>query len=183
VKAVLSYLLSLGGAGLVAYAAYLTAAINCDYPSTRFRIIQSLRTQPWQAEMMTKTKPGSFFDGIHAAMKIAGQLGLRDVELLQKATQPSYDGATSLIPLKWKGIFGKLKLGGGLLIGGLVMAIAVGTLPVLHIILLVGGIAGAIWMVITRADCERYVLLARREILPEVELCIAQGRYGVAPKM
>ena len=182
-KGVLSYLLSLGGAGVLAYAAYLTAAINCDYPSARFRIIQALRTQPWQAEVMTKTKPHSFFDGIHAAMKTAGQLGLRDISMLQKATQPSYDAAVSLIPIAWKGVFGKLKLGGGLLIGGFALAIAADTLPVLHILLIVGGIAIAIWMFSTRRDCERYVVLARLEILPEVEQCIAAGRYGVPPVM
>jgi hypothetical protein len=181
VKVVLSYLLSLGGAGLVGYAVMLAGAINCDYPQARFRIINALRTQPWQAEMMTKTKPGSFFDGIHAAMKAAGQLGLRDPAILQKATIPSYDGAVSLIPMGWKGIFGKLKLGAGLAAGGLVMAIAASALPVLHIILLLGVIGAAAWLFITRRDCERYVVLARLEILPEVESCIAAGRYGVPP--
>ena len=182
-KVVLSYLLSIGGAGIVAYAAMLAAAANCDYPSARFRIIQALRTQPWQAEVMTKTKPGSFFDGIHAAMKTAGTLGLRDVAMLQKATIPSYDAAASLVPLKWKAILGKLKLGGGAAIGGLAMAISASALPVLHIILLVGVIGTGLWMLSARRDCERYIVLARLEILPEVEQCIAAGRYGVPPIM
>ena len=77
-KEVLSYLLSIGGAGIVAYAVSMAMAVNCDYPSARFRIINSLRTQPWQAEVMTKTKPGSFYEGIHSAMKIGGSMGLRD---------------------------------------------------------------------------------------------------------
>ena len=83
-KVVLSYLLALGGAGIVAYATMLVVAINCDYPAARFRIVQALRTQPWQAEIMTKTKPGSFYDGIHAALKTAGQLGIRDPAIIQR---------------------------------------------------------------------------------------------------
>jgi hypothetical protein len=183
VKVVLSYLLALGGAGLVGYAAMLVAAINCDYPSARFRIIQALRTQPWQAEVMTKTKPGSFFDGIHAAMKTAGQLGIRDIEMLQKATQPSYDAATSLISMTWKNILGKLKLGGGAVVAGLGLAISASAMPVLHIILLVGVVVAVIYAFSVKRDSERYVVLARHEILPEVEVCIASGRYGVPPKV
>jgi hypothetical protein len=183
VKVVLSYLLALGGAGIVAYAAMLVAAINCDYPASRFRIIQALRTQPWQAEIMTKTKPGSFYDGIHAALKAAGQLGIRDPAILQKATLPSYDAATSLIPMTWKSIFGKLKLGGGAVVAGLGLAISASALPVLHIILLVGVVVAAIYMLSTKRDSERYIVLARHEILPEVEACIAAGRYGAPPVM
>ena len=180
-KVALSYLLALGGAGLVAYATMLVAAINCDYPAARFKIIQALRMQPWQAEIMTKTKPGSFFDGIHAAMKTAGQLGLRDPVMLQKATLPSYDAAISLIPMKWKDILGKLKMGGGAVVAGLGLAISASTLPVVHIILVVGVVVAAIYMFSVKRDSERYVLLARLEILPEVEACIAAGRYGVPP--
>ena len=183
VKVALSYLLALGGAGIVAYATMLVIAMNCDYPAARFKIIQALRTQPWQAEIMTKTKPGSFFDGIHAAMKTAGTLGLRDIEMLQKATLPSYDAAVSMIPMKWKGVFGKLKLGGGAAVAGLGMAISASAMPVLHIILLVGVVAAAIYMFSVKHDCDRYIVLARHEILPEVEQCIAAGRYGVPPVM
>jgi hypothetical protein len=179
----MSYLLALGGAGLVGYAAMLVAAINCDYPSARFRIIQALRTQPWQAEVMTKTKPGSFFDGIHAALKAAGQLGLRDVEMLQKATRPTYDAALMMIPMTWKNILGKLKMGGGAVVAGLVLAISVSAMPVLHIILLVGVVVATIYTFSVKRDSERYVVLARLEILPEVEQCVAAGRYGVPPKM
>jgi hypothetical protein len=183
VKVVMSYLLALGGAGLVGYAAMLVAAINCDYPSARFRIIQALRTQPWQAEIMTKTKPGSFFDGINAAMKTAGQLGIRDVAILQQATLPSYDAATKLIPMTWKSILGKLKMGGGAVVAGLGLAISASAMPALHIILLVGVVVAAIYMLSVKRDSERYIVLARHEILPEVEACIAAGRYGAPPKV
>ena len=96
---------------------------------------------------------------------------------------PSYDGATSLIPMKWKAIFGKLKLGGGLAVGGLALAISASALPVVHIILVVGVAIAAIYMFSAKRDSDRYVLLARHEILPEVEACIAAGRYGVPPVM
>ena len=85
-KVVLSYLLSIGGVGLVAYAVHLAMAVNVDYPAARFRIISALRSQPWQAEMLTRTKPGSFYDGIHAAMKTAGMTGLRDPDQVAMAS-------------------------------------------------------------------------------------------------
>jgi hypothetical protein len=181
VKVALSYLLALGGAGLVAYAVALAMAVNCNYSAARFRIIQALRTQPWQAEMMTKTKPGSFFDGIHAAMKTAGMTGLRDPDQVAMASRPAYDAATVMIGLKWKAILGKLKMAAVGLVGGVVMAIGVGTNPALHIILLIGGIVAAVWLFSTKTDCERYVVLARLEILPEVDRCVAEGRYGKPP--
>ncbi|MEO6773253.1 MAG: hypothetical protein ABI467_09540 [Kofleriaceae bacterium] len=180
-KEVLSYLLSIGGAGIVAYAVSVAMAVNCDYPSARFRLINSLRTQPWQAEMMSKTKPGSFFDGIHAALKTGGMTGLRDPDMIAQATRPSYDAAAISVGFKWKAILGKLKTGGIGLIGGLVLAIGTSTMPALHIILLVGGIGAAIWVFVTKQDCERYVMLARLEILPDVDRAIAEGRYGKPP--
>ena len=180
-KEVLSYLLSIGGAGVVAYAITIAMAANCDYPAARFRIINSLRTQPWQAEVMTKTKPGSFYEGIHQAMKIGGSLGLRDPEMIAMGTRPAYDSVSVFVQLKWKSIMGKLKTGAVGLVGGLVLAIGVHTMPALHIILLVGGIGAAIWLFVTKGDCERYVVLARLEILPEVDRSIAEGRYGKPP--
>jgi hypothetical protein len=66
-------------------------------------------------------------------------------------------------------------------IGGVAMAIGVGALPVLHILLLVAVIAAAIWIFITKHDCERYVVLARLEILPDVDRAVAEGRYGKGP--
>lgn len=180
-KEVLSYLLSIGGAGIVAYAITMAMAVNCDYPSARFRIINSLRTQPWQAEILTKTKPGSFYEGIHSAMKIGGSMGLRDPEMIAMGTRPAYDSVTVFVMLKWKAILGKLKTGALGLIGGLALALGVHTMPALHITLLVGGIGAGIWIFVTKSDCERYVVLARLEILPEVDRSIAEGRYGKPP--
>lgn len=180
-KEVISYLLSLGGAGIVAYAVMLANNANCDYPAARFKMVNALRTQPWQAEVMSKTKPGSFYDGIHMAMKTGGMMGLRDIAMLQMGTRPSYDAGVQGVPLAWKNILGKVKLGGTAMVGGVVMAFAVHTMPALHIILLVGGIAAAIWVFVTKNDCERYVMLARLEILPEVDRAIAEGRYGKPP--
>lgn len=180
-KEVLSYLLSIGGAGIVAYAVMLANAANCDYPAARFRLINSLRTQPWQAEVMSKTKPGSFYDGIHAAMKTGGMTGLRDPELIAQTTRPSYDAGAISVGFKWKAILGKVKMGGLALIGGLGLAISTSTMPALHIILIVGGIGAVIWLFVTKQDCERYVMLARLEILPDVDRAIAEGRYGKPP--
>lgn len=178
VKVALCYLLVLGGAAMVGYAVTLVRAMNCDYPAARFRIIQALRTQPWQAEIFTRSKPGSFFDGIHAAMKMAGTTGLRDAEQVMQVSRPAYDAATSTIGGRWKAIFGKFKMGGMALLGGLVMAITVHAGLFLPIVLIVAAIGAAIWTISTKADCERYVVLARLEILPDVDRAVAEGRYG-----
>lgn len=181
VKVALSYVLALTGAGMVGYAVTLARALNCDYPAVRFRILQALRTQPWQAEMFTKTKPGSFFDGIHAAMKTAGTTGLRDPVQLAQVTRPSYDAATATVAPKWKDIFGKLRMGGMGIASGLALAIGFGARPTVHIVLLVAAIIAAIWAFTVKRDCERYVVLARLEILPDVDRAVAEGRYGKAP--
>ena len=180
-KPVLSYLLSIGGAGLVVYAVALAAAVNCNYAATRFRFLHLLRTTPWQAEMIARTKPGSFFDGIAAAMKGAAIMATRDPAEVALASRPAYDAAVIGVGLKWKAILGKLKPAGAALVGGLALALSTHTLPIVHILLLVAAIGAAIWLFVTRTDCERYVVLARLEILPDVDLAIAQGRHGKAP--
>ena len=131
--------------------------------------------------MMTKTKPGSFFDGIHAAMKTAGMTGLRDPDQVALASRPAYDAAAISVGFKWKDILGKLKMGGIASVGGVAMAIGVGAMPALHIILLLGCIAAGVWIFMTKNDCERYVVLARLEILPDVDRAVAEGRYGKGP--
>lgn len=180
-KVALSYVIALTGAGMVGYAVSLARALHCDYPAVRFRILQALRTQPWQAEMFTKTKPGSFFDGVHAAMKSAGATGLRDADQVAQVTRPAYDAATSAIPPRWKDIFGKLRMGGMGIASGLALAIGFGARPIVHILLLVAAIIAAIWVFATKLDCDRYVVLARLEILPDVDRAVAEGRYGKAP--
>ena len=114
-------------------------------------------------------------------MKTAGMTGLREVEQVAMASRPAYDAAAISVGFKWKDILGKLKMGGMASIGGFAMAIAVGAMPALHIILLVGAIGAGIWIFITKHDCERYVVLARLEILPDVDRAVAEGRYGQGP--
>lgn len=180
-KVALSYLLVVSGAGMVAYAVAMANAVRCDYPAVRFRILQALRTQPWQAEIFTKTKPGSFFDGIHAAMKTAGATGLSDPDQVAQVTRPSYDAATATNGARWSGIFGKVKMGGTAMIGGLVMAITAHAKLWFPIFMLVAAVIAAIWIVTTKVDSDRYLVLARHEILPDVDRAVAEGRYGKPP--
>lgn len=177
-KVALCYVLALTGAGMVGYAVSLAHAINCDYPAVRFRILQALRTQPWQAEMFTKTKPGSFFDGIHAAMKTAGTTGLRDPDQIAQVTRPTYDAATTTVGSRWKEILGKVKMGGMGIASSLALAIGFGIRPTVHIVLAVAAIIATVWIFAKKLDCERYVVLARLEILPDVDRAVAEGRYG-----
>ena len=102
---------------------------------------------------------------------------LRDPESLALSSPQRLRGARGTIERPYSAL--RLRL--GLAIGGLVLALGTHTMPALHIILLIGGIGAAIWIVVTKQDCERYVTLARLEILPDIDRAIAEGRYGKPP--
>jgi hypothetical protein len=68
-------------------------------------------------------------------------------------------------------------LGTTLVAGGVALAIAAKTSPILHIIVAVITLGAAIWFITVKLDNERSVVRARAEILPEVDRAFAEGRY------
>jgi hypothetical protein len=77
----------------------------------------------------------------------------------------------------WKKLFGHGKKGVLAIVGGIALAVTIKASIVFHIICAVIAAGCAVYFFKTRADNERSLLLAKAEILPEVDRAIAEGRY------
>lgn len=165
--------------GFVMMAALVVPAItnNMPYPATRLMITNLLRTNPRQAELACKTGEGSFLDGIGAALKAGAMVGTRDISMIQKATVPTYDAMGSAAVQKWKGYLMKAKLGAMASGGSVVLAMQKDGIPWLLILLALAVGGGYGYLFLRGNELERSVVLARREVLPEVERALADGRY------
>jgi hypothetical protein len=177
VKAFLSYALSLVGFGLVVAAVLGAYAVNLSYPAARLRMMSALRTSVNQAEIMCRAAKHTFYEPIGSAIKTAAMVPLTDLNVIAMTTKPGYDAAVTQVKLHWKKLFGRCKKGAALVIAGLVIAIAVKTSPVLHIILLVLAAGGAVWFIVAKTENERSLVRARAELLPELDRAFAEGRY------
>jgi hypothetical protein len=180
VKAVLSYLLAFGGVGLMLYV-FTPIAGRAKYLEARATLWHLLRTMPNHAELRCKAAAGTFGEAIAAAMKTAAMMKTRDPVLLQKGTLPTYDASIIGIRLHWKSVLKKVRTAVGLSIGAVALAISVSTSPILHILLALVSIAAGVYIFTFKLDVDRSLLLARAEILPEVERAFAEGRYQLPP--
>jgi hypothetical protein len=177
VKVFLSYALSLAGLGVVLATFAGAFALNLSYPAARLRILNALRTSANQAELMCRTAKGTFYEPLGAAIKIAAMAGTTDLNILGQSTKPTYDATCMNVTMAWKKLFGRGKLAVLMVGGGLVLALSIGTSPILHILATVATVIVAIWFFVTRGDNERSLVLARAELLPEVDRAFAEGRY------
>jgi hypothetical protein len=66
-------------------------------------------------------------------------------------------------------------------IGGVVLAFVAETSPILHILLAIACIGAAVYALLYKLDVDRSLMLARAEVLPEVERAFAEGRYLLPP--
>lgn len=176
-KVFLSYALSLAGLGVVAATLIATSMVNLSYPAARMRILNMLQQSVNKAEVMCRAAKGTFYEPIGSAIKIGAMAQTTDISILAQATRPGYDGAVVLVHMYWKKLFSRGKLGIGMVIGGLALAIAAKTSPILHIIAVVLAVIGAAWFLYTRSENERSLLRARAEILPALDQALAEGKY------
>jgi hypothetical protein len=177
VKVFLSYALSLAGLGFVLAAVIGATIVNLSYPAARMRLVNMIHTNLNKAEIMCRTGKGTFFEPVGSAIKIAAMSQTTDLQMLALATKPGYDAGVMPVTMHWKTLFGRGKKGVALVVGGLAMAIAVKTSPILHIIIAIGTAIAAAWFIHTRSENERSLLRARAEILPEVERAFSEGKY------
>jgi len=177
VKVFISYALSLVGLGVVAAAVIGATLVNLSYPAARLRMLQMLQQSVNKAEIMCRTAKGTFYEAIGSAIKIGAMAQTNDISIIASATRPGYDGATVLVGMHWKKLFGRGKLGVMMVIGGLAMALAVDTSPILHIIVAVLTAIAAVWFIFTRSENERSLMRARAEILPALDQALAEGKY------
>lgn len=176
-KAFLSYVLALGGLGLVTAAVLGAYVVNLSYPAARLRIVTMLRTNVNQAEIACRAAKGTFYEAIGAAIKIGAMVTTTDLKIIHQSTTPGYDAAVTGVKMHWKKLFGRGKLGVLAVAGGIALAISADTSPVLHIIVAVLTAFAAVWFFVVRAENERSLLRAKAELLPELDRAFAEGRY------
>ena len=176
-KAVLSYALSLAGLGFVIAAVIGAALVNLPYPKGRLEIVNMLRTSANKAMFLCKTMKFTFYQPLGEAMKLAAMTQSNDLNIIGMTTKPGYDAGVMFVTQHWKKLFSRGKKGVALVAGGVALAIAAKTSPILHIIVAVITLGAAIWFITVKLDNERSVVRARAEILPEVDRAFAEGRY------
>jgi hypothetical protein len=181
VSTLASYGLAILGFVMMATAVARTLASNLKYMYTRPLLINALRTNANHAEKLCKSSPESYWAAVGAAIKTAGMIGSRDPKVLATATVPAYDAAGVQVSMKWKQLVGRVKLalmaaGGAVLIG-----LTKGVPPILVIVLAVGVGIGFLWLYFYKAEVDRCIVLARAEILPEVDRAFIDGRYIFPP--
>ncbi len=179
-KVVLSYLLAFGGLGLMMYV-FAPIAGRAKYLEARATLFHLLRTMPNHAELRAKAAIGTFGEPIAAAMKTAAMMKTRDMTMLTKGTGPSYDAAVIMVRLHWKGVLKKARTAATMSVGAIVLAAASNTSVILHVLLAIVTIAAGVYVLMFKLDVDRSLLLARAEILPEVERAFAEGRYVLPP--
>ena len=178
---VASYLLELGGTGFVLFLVAQTFSGNLRYLQARLVMTNMLRTNPNNAEAMCKTAPDTFFAAIGAVIKTLAMAKSRDPALLAKISQPTYDGAVTAVGMAWTKKYGKAKLAVVAAVGGLLLAINGGKAGFLLVFLAIIAVAGGVWILLNKIELDRSLLLARAEVLPEVDRAFIDGRYQFPP--
>lgn len=176
-KAVLSYLLAIGGLGMVVAAVIGAALVNLSYPKGRLEMINMLRTNVNKAQFLAKTMKGTFYEPIGEAIKIGAMAVTTDISIITMATKPGYDAGCMNVTQHWKKLFDRGKKGVMLVAGGLALAIFAKTNPALHIIVAVLTAGAAVWFITTKIENERSLIRAKVEVLPELDRAFAEGRY------
>ena len=174
-KVLASY--ALVGVGFVVIGASVakTFSSSLSYPQAKLMLVNLLRTNPYQAEMVSKKMQGTFCEAIAAALKIGGMAGTQDPVMIAQATLPSYDATGQAVVSKWGTVLMKAKLAVTAAVVG--AALAISDKRVLPVIIAVLAVAGFVRLFLFKNELESNVLRARAEVLPEVNTAIASGRF------
>ena len=174
--------LALVGLGMVGIPAIRTFSSSLSYASAKLNLVNLLRTNPNQAEMMMKAMEGTFAEPLAAALKAGGMSGMRDFKTVSASTLPTYDATAQGMSAKFGGLMAKAKLGLMAAVGGAAIGLSGGALVAIPIIIgLLTGLA-FLRLVLYKNELDANVIKARLEILPEVNGAICSGRY-IAPPM
>ena len=173
-----SYALGVIGVVLVARVIVQALAMNVRYMFARVTFVQTIRTNPKLAEMQCRAAPGTFYEPLKATFETVKMLeGVRDPAVIAQASRPTYDAACTGVTMKWKMMVGSIQRATVMTVVGAGLAISKGFTPVLQIILALGAIGATIWLMVKKQDVDRSVIMARAELLPEVERVFIEGRY------
>jgi hypothetical protein len=180
-SALAGYALAALGTGMAIAAVSKTFGNKPKYPIAKPFLIQLLRTDARRAQFLCRTAPGTFFEAIGAAINTGEMCGTTDPAIVTTATQPAYDAAGMMVVTNAKTLVGKAKMALMLTGGGLALGLSGGTTSILVIILLVLSLLALIWLMVHKSTLERSIVLARAEILPEVDRAFAEGRFAGPP--
>jgi hypothetical protein len=176
-----SYALAILGFVMMATAVARTLASNLKYIYTRPLLINALRTNANHAEQLCKTSPDSYFGAIGAALKTGGMIRSTDAKLVATGTVPAFDAAAMAISMKWGQLLGRVKLAGMAAGGAVVLGLSKGFPPIPVLLLALGVGIGYLWLFLYKTEIDRCMVLARAEILPEVDRAFVGGRYVFPP--
>jgi len=98
-------------------------------------------------------------------------------KVIVTATVPSYDAAGMAISMRWKQLVGRVKLAGMAAGGAVVVGMSKGFPPIFVLVLAASVGIGFLWLYFYKAEVDRCIILARAEILPEVDRAFVDGRY------
>ena len=167
---------------MMAMAVARTFGASLKYIYTRPLIINALRTNGNQAEMLCKSEPNTYFGAVGAAIKAGAMVGSRDLGVITGVTAPTYDAQGQAILMNWSTSLGKVKLAFMAAAGGVLIGASKGFPPVIVIILAVLVGIGFLRLYFYKVEIERCLVRARAEILPEVDRSFADGRYVFPPR-
>ncbi|MDB4960376.1 MAG: hypothetical protein JWP01_375 [Myxococcales bacterium] len=179
-KTVGSYVLGAVGLGLLLISVTKTFG-GLSYPAARLSLINLLRTNPNQAEMVAKGMEGTFGEAIGAAMKMGAMGGTTDPAILSSMTVPSYDGTGTAIAARWGALIGKGKLALMAAGGGFVLGLTGDGFPVIPFIMALLAVGCFVRVFLYKSEVESTIVRARHEVLPEVNTAMASGRYAFPP--
>jgi len=174
--AIAMYVLALGGFAVM-MSGFMRTVGTLLYRDARNTLIALLRQDPRRAQMMCSVESMTFYEAIGAAMKTAAMVKTRDLSILVQASQPAYDAAAMMLRMKWKKLVGRGKTGALMAVGGIALAVKAGHVPILIWIFAGLTAAGFGWVFWYKLDVDRSLILARQEVLPEVDRAFAEGRY------
>ena len=178
--AIAMYVLALGGFAVM-MSAFMQTVGTLMYRDARNTLIALLRQDPRRAEAMCRAESLTFYDAIGAAFKTVAMCQTRDPAIITSASRPAYDAACMLLAMKWKKLVGRGKIGAGMAIGGVALAVkrggSLGSVPILIWVFAGLTVIGFVWLFVHKLDVDRSVILARQEVLPELDRAFAEGRY------
>jgi hypothetical protein len=101
----------------------------------------------------------------------------RDPATISAATYPSYDAGGMGVTTAWKSVIGKAKLGAGMSIAAVAVAISAELSLIFLVLLALVSAGGLGWLFWSKMESERMIVLARHDVVPEVDRVFVEGRY------
>ena len=178
-KEVLSYLVTIAGLVVTAIA-YVQIVGKQKYDALQPMVMHMLRTSSNRAEMMCHNNEGTVLEAVGRSITAGALTYSRDPVAVAAGTLPAYTAACTPLAQRWEKCLKLAKTGVLMAVGGAALAILVDASSMVQLALaVVAGIA-ALLVLLFKLDVERSLVLARAQLLPEVDRMFVEGRYAYA---